>query len=85
MRDRTIDLPMLYADLIIASIDAQLASGQDVIRIGEHGVVHRSYAWAIARSVEKAVAAGGTFDAPTLDEHGNWQAHITIDLGKQPT
>lgn len=85
MPDSNTELPIVHADLIVASIDAQLASGQDVIRVGEHGIVHRSYGWAIARSVEAALRAGGTFDTPTLDEHGHWQAHITIDLGRQPT
>ena len=69
---------------IVGSIEWQLASGQDVIRVTGHGILHRPCAWAIARSITLALDAGGTFDTPTCDQNGNWQAHITINLGRPP-
>lgn len=75
---------MLNAEAIIAAIDAQLASGQDVVRIGEHGIVHSSYAWAIARSIRLALDAGGIFDAPEQAPDGAWWATIRVPLRRFP-
>lgn len=84
MADREPELPVLDAHAVLASIGVQLASGQDVVRIGGHGIVHRSYAWAIARSLRLALDTGGTFDTPTQDEDGAWWAHITVPIGRYP-
>lgn len=85
MGDRIPDLPTIHAEAIIASLDAQVAAKQDVVRVGEHGLVHRSYAWAIARSIRFALDAGGVFDTPEQDADGAWWATIRIPLGRQPT
>jgi hypothetical protein len=84
MDAREAELQRERCRFIVRSIEAQLASGQDVIRVADMGVVHRSYGWAIARSMRFAIDVGGTFDTPTCDENGNWHAHITVNLGRQP-
>lgn len=84
MGDGPTPLPRRHAEAIYTAIQAQLANGQDVVRVGEHGIVHRHYAWAIARSMRAALDTGGTFDTPAMDEDGQWWATIRIPLGRQP-
>lgn len=84
MSPRPRDAATLDAERTIAAIEAQLAAGQDVVRIADLGVLRRSYAWAIARSIRLALDAGGTFDTPEQDADGTWWATIRVNLGRQP-
>lgn len=84
MGGRLTDMRPLHAENLIATIDAQLANGQEIIRVADCGAVHKTYAWAIARSVRHALDTGGTFDTPEQDEDGAWWAVIRIPLGRFP-
>lgn len=72
------------AEQLIASIDTQVGAGQQVVRVSEHGCVHATYAWAIARSIRLALDTAGTFDTPEQDDGGEWWAIIRIPLGRFP-
>lgn len=84
MTDADTDARTRDAEETIQAIDAQLGAGQDVVRVGDHGIVHSSYGWAIARSIRHALDTGGTFDTPEQDPDGCWWAVIRIPLGRFP-
>lgn len=79
-----IGMPVLHAENLIASIDRQLAAGQEIVRVADVGAVHRTYGWAIARSIRLALDTGGTFDTPEQLEDESWWAIIRIPLGRPP-
>lgn len=84
MSSREADLRTARDRTIVASIRAQLAEGQDAIRVADLGVIGRERAWAIAGSMEAALACGGTFHPPTAEQDGTWWAHVSVPLGRFP-
>lgn len=79
---RELELARRRMRAIRVGIDAQLRSGQDVIRIADLGLVGPEYAWALARTIDAALDHGGTYQPPSRDALGQWWALIDVPLGR---
>lgn len=67
---------------VAASIRRQLDSRPDVVSVQGVGAVPAAYGWAILGSLDAALKTGATFDPPTVNDRGEWTAHLTIPLGR---